>query len=273
MNALFLIILVVITIFMTANNFKRMKQYRKDKTYIELYTKVLKNTDGSYDELVTYIDGEQDTCLKAKSKLIKLYEDIKLNNNVDGLLEEDFVKDIFYVNDVFSKEKATLNSEVFIWYILILSRCRTLSLIDVMDKLYEKVNEHQSDLSCLVEYQCFMSAYEVLLEKGNDGLVFLKKLLSGDYTEYSYDKNLVGIYKKVAACLLSYAGEIVEESDELLIKDFTTTLIGNSFTKDLDIYDKYADKEEIKEDNLDSETVDDVKEDTVETKEDSEEDK
>ncbi len=255
MNSLFLIILVVITIFMTANNFKRMKQYRKDKTYIELYTKVLKETEGSYDELVAYINSEEDVCLKAKSKLIKLYEDIRLNNNVDELLQEDFVKDIFYVNDSFSKEKANLNSEVFIWYILLLSRCRTLSLIDVMDKLYEKVNLHKDDLSSVVEYQCFLSAYDVLLEKGSEGFDFLKKLLSGDYTEYSYDKNLIGIYKKVAACLLCYAGEIVDESDELLIKDFTTTLIGNRFTKDLDIYDKYVPKEEV---------VEEVKEETVE---------
>ena len=274
MNSIFLLILIAITVFMMVNNFKRMKQYRKDKTYIELYTKVLKDTDGSYDELVAYIDKEEDPCLRAKSKLIKLYEDIRLNNDINELINEDYVKDIFCVGDAFSKEKSNLNSEVFIWYILLLSRCRTLSLIDVMDTLYEKVNIHKNDLESVVEYQCFASAYEVLLEKGTDGLVFLKKLLSGDYTEYSYDKNLIGIYKKVAACLLCYAGEIVDESDELLIKDFTTTLIGNRFTKDLDIYDKYGPKDdEVSQDNENKEeVVEETKEETVaESKEETNE--
>lgn len=268
MNSIFLLILIAITVFMMVNNFKRMKQYRKDKTYIELYTKVLKDQEGSYDELVAYIDKEEDPCLKAKSKLIKLYEDIRLNNDIDKLVNEDYVKDIFYVGDTFSKEKSNLNSEVFIWYILLLSRCRTLSLIDVMDSLYEKVNLHKSDLESVVEYQCFACAYEVLLEKGNEGFVFLKKLLSGDYTEYSYDKNLIGIYKKVAACLLCYAGEIVDESDELLIKDFTTTLIGNRFTKDLDIYDKYGPKDdEVKEEANTKTAIEEDK--TVETKQEA----
>lgn len=240
MNTVLLLVLIVLTILMSMNNIKRLKQYRKDKTYIDIYTKILRDTDGAYDELVNYIGSENDTCLKTKSELIKLYEDIKDDKDLSEFDEIDFVKDIFYDGEVFSKDRVTLNSEVFIWFILILSRARNLSMMDVMDNLYNKVSKYEENLNTYIEYQVFKASYNVLLEKNEDGVSFLKKLLNGEYTEYTYDKNLIGIYKKIAACLLCYAGEIVEESDEDLIKDFTTTLIGNRFTKDLGIYEKYS---------------------------------
>ena len=240
MNTILLLVLIVLTILMSMNNIKRLKQYRKDKTYIDIYTKILRNTDGAYDELVNYIGSENDACLKTKSELIKLYEDIKDDKDLSEFDEIDFVKDIFYDGEVFSKDRVTLNSEVFIWFILILSRARNLSMMDVMDGLYNKVSKYEENLNTYIEYQVFKASYNVLLEKNEDGVSFLKKLLNGEYTEYTYDKNLIGIYKKIAACLLCYAGEIVEESDEDLIKDFTTTLIGNRFTKDLGIYEKYS---------------------------------
>ena len=240
MNTVLLLVLIVLTILMSMNNIKRLKQYRKDKTYIDIYTKILRDTDGAYDELVNYIGSENDACLKTKSELIKLYEDIKDDKDLSEFDEIDFVKDIFYDGEVFSKDRVTLNSEVFIWFILILSRARNLSMMDVMDNLYNKVSKYEENLNTYIEYQVFKASYNVLLEKNEDGVSFLKKLLNGEYTEYTYDKNLIGIYKKIAACLLCYAGEIVEESDEDLIKDFTTTLIGNRFTKDLGIYEKYS---------------------------------
>ncbi len=240
MNTILLLVLIVLTILMSMNNIKRLKQYRKDKTYIDIYTKILRDTDGAYDELVNYIGSENDACLKTKSELIKLYEDIKDDKDLSEFDEIDFVKDIFYDGEVFSKDRVTLNSEVFIWFILILSRARNLSMMDVMDNLYNKVSKYEENLNAYIEYQVFKASYNVLLEKNEDGVSFLKKLLNGEYTEYTYDKNLIGIYKKIAACLLCYAGEIVEESDEDLIKDFTTTLIGNRFTKDLGIYEKYS---------------------------------
>ena len=88
----------------------------------------------------------------------------------------------------------------------------------------------------------------VLLEKNFDGIKFLKTLLSGEYQEYKYDKNLIGIYKKIAASLLAYMAEPLDEGDDDLIKEFTETLIGSRFTKDLEIYDRFH-VEEVKEES------------------------
>lgn len=241
MDSIFLVILIALTISMFSKNFKKAGQYRKDKTYIDIYTKILKNEEGAYDELVSYLGSETDTCLKAKSNLIKTYVDLdKHPENVDSDIDEiDFMHDIFFDGENFSKEKIILNSEVFIWLILILSKARANTMIDVMNHINDKVSAYDEEMKDYVEYQVYKSAYLSLLEKNFDGIKFLKTLLSGEYQEYKYDKNLIGIYKKIAASLLAYMAEPLDEGDDDLIKEFTETLIGSRFTKDLEIYDKY----------------------------------
>ena len=250
MDLLFLVILIALTISMFSKNFKKAGQYRKDKTYIDIYTKILKNEEGAYDELVSYLGSETDACLKAKSNLIKTYVDLdKHPENVDSDIDEiDFMHSIFFDGENFSKEKIILNSEVFIWLILILSKSRDNTMIDVMNHINDKVSAYDEEMKDYVEYQVYKSAYLSLLEKNFDGIKFLKTLLSGEYQEYKYDKNLIGIYKKIAASLLAYMAEPLDEGDDDLIKEFTETLIGSRFTKDLEIYDRFH-VEEVKEES------------------------
>lgn len=241
MNLLFLILLIAITIMMFTKNFKKAGQYRKDKTYIDIYTKILKQEEGAYDELISYLNTETDLCLKAKSNLIKIYVDLdknpdEVNKEID---EANFMHDIFLNGEAFVKDNVILNSEVFIWLILILSKARANSMIDVLNHINEKVSAYEEELKEYVEYGVYKSAYLSLLEKSIDGIYFLKNLLQGDYVDYKYDKNLIGIFKKIAASLLAYMGEPLDEGDESLIRDFSETLIGSRFTKDLEIYDKY----------------------------------
>ena len=250
MDLIFLVILIVLTISMFSKNFKKAGQYRKDKTYIDIYTKILKNEEGAYDELVSYLGTETDACLKAKSNLIKIYVDLdKHPENVDSDIDEiDFMHDIFFEGENFVKEKIILNSEVFIWLILILSKARTNTMIDAMNHINDKVSAYDEEMKDYVEYEVYKSAYLSLLEKNLDGIKFLKTLLSGEYQEYKYDKNLIGIYKKIAASLLAYMAEPLDEGDDDLIKEFTETLIGSRFTKDLEIYDRFH-VEEVKEES------------------------
>ena len=250
MDLIFLVILIVLTISMFSKNFKKAGQYRKDKTYIDIYTKILKNEEGAYDELVSYLGTETDACLKAKSNLIKIYVDLdKHPENVDSDIDEiDFMHDIFFDGENFVKEKIILNSEVFIWLILILSKARTNTMIDAMNHINDKVSAYDEEMKDYVEYEVYKSAYLSLLEKNLDGIKFLKTLLSGEYQEYKYDKNLIGIYKKIAASLLAYMAEPLDEGDDDLIKEFAETLIGSRFTKDLEIYDRFH-VEEVKEES------------------------
>ena len=112
-------------------------------------------------------------------------------------------------------------------------------MIDVMYNLYNKVSVYENKLNDIVEYKVFKATYESLLEKGFEGIDFLKDLLAGNYSNYSYDKQLIGVYKKMAAAILVYTGEPLSEGDDALLKDFVYTQVGNRFMKDLSIIDKY----------------------------------
>ena len=59
---------------------------------------------------------------------------------------------------------------------------------------------------------------------------------------------MIGIYKKIAASLLAYMAEPLDDGDDELIKEFTQTLIGSRFTKDLEIYDRFH-VEEVEEES------------------------
>ena len=267
MNYTFIIILFVITLLMSFKNFQKGKQYKRNKGYIDVYTKVLRGSENAYEELSSYIEKESDPTLKTKAMLVKINEDLG-NKEVNEELNNIDIKNIFFDKEFFSNEKTDLNSEAFLWLILILSKASSLGLIDVMKTTYDKVNEYDEILKNRVEYQVFKSTYFVLTNK--ESLEFLKSLLAGEYSGYTYDKNLIGIYKKVAACLLAYLKEDLDESDKLLINSFVTTLIGSRFTKDLGIYDEYKVEEDIKEEDteeiIDKTINDDNKEEIKEDK-------
>ena len=252
MNYFFIIILFAITLLMSFKNIKRAKEYKKSRGYNEAYSKVLRNDEGAYEELVSYIEKEEDPILKSKATLVKIFEDLGKDDVTEEFNNID-ITNIFYENDVYSNEKTDLNSEAFLWLILILSRAYNLSLLSVMKTVYEKVNEYENDLNNRVEYQIFKSTYQVLIVKEVADMEFIKSLLAGEYSSYVYYKNLIGIYKKVAACLLAFVGETIDESDKLLIEEFIATLIGRRFAKDIGIYDKYKKDEVIEEENTNEE--------------------
>ena len=268
MNYFFIIILFAITLLMSFKNIKKANEYKKSRGYNEAYSKVLRNDEGAYDELVSYIEKEEDLVLKSKASLVKIFEDLGKEDVIEELNNID-IKNIFYENDVYSNEKADLNCEAFLWLILILSRAYNLSLLSVMKAVYEKVSAYENDLNNRVEYQVFKSTYQILIVKEAADLDFVKSLLAGEYSSYAYYKNLIGIFKKIAACLLAFVGETIDESDKLLIEDFIATLIGKRFAKDIGIYDTYKKVEEVTEE-IEEEKID---EETSTEDEESEEEK
>ena len=73
MNYTFIIILFAITLLMSFKNFQKGKQYKKNKGYIDVYTKVLRGSEGAYEELNSYIEKENDPTLNIYQKYFYLY--------------------------------------------------------------------------------------------------------------------------------------------------------------------------------------------------------
>lgn len=226
---------------MTRKTRAKAKLLTKDTRYVETYTNILKNKENASEDLKEYLNVETDEKLKNKTRIVKIYDD--LNNDADamGVVEELDVKAIF--GEQVSLETLTTNSDMFVWLNLALAKAKNKGNYDVIKKLYEKFEAYGEKLSNNVEYKVFKTNYNCLVDN-NDDLAFLKDLLDGNYSNYSYDKQLIGVYKSMAAALLAYKNVELNEDNEILLKGFSNSQVGNRFLSDLGIIDRYFEKEE-----------------------------
>ena len=240
----FLLILMGLMLVMMFNNIRKVKAMKKDEKYIAAYTGVLKNEDNAATNLESYLAEETNPELKNKGLLVKVYTDILEGKDPSGTIDSISFDDILLTDGNYAPEKVSRNSDSFVWMLLDLSKARSKSMIDVMDKLYEKLNAYEDRLDRQVEYQVVKATYNCLLEKDVKGIEFLNKLLAGEYGDYQYDKHLIGVFKKAAAALLVYSGEPIEKEDEEILYDFAQSSVGNRFLSDLELIDRYTVKED-----------------------------
>ena len=241
MNSIFVVIMFVVLIMMFSSSTRKLRAAKKDGRYVDCYLKVLRDEEGSHENLNNYINEETSPELKNKSLIVKVYTDMLDQQNVSETVERINFEDVFGVNGNNTSERVTRNSDSFVWLILDLAKAKELGNEGLMDTLYEKVSQYAMDNQ--VEYLVFKAAYEIFKNKEDKDTSFLKKFLQGDYVGYAYDKQLVGFFKKFAATLLVYANEEVAPEDEGMLKDFALTQIGNRLMKSLNLLDRYLVKE------------------------------
>ena len=272
MGGYLMYIMMLLVIFMLFSNMRKAKAMRKDERYISCYTAVLRDEEKAVEELEKYVNEETDPELLNKSLIVKVYTDILSGKDPHETVEKIDLTDVFLVKGEYVPEKVSRNSDAFVWLLLDLSKARSESMIDVMDKLYEKVSAYEDRLGSHVEYLVFKATYNALLEKDLDGIRFLNKLLTGEYADYVYDKSLVGVFKKVAAAILIYTGEPISEEDEMLLNSFVETQVGHKFLTNLGIADKYMKKEEAVEETVtEEEEIKETAEETADTEDVTEE--
>ena len=247
MNSFLLIMMALLVVLMFTKSTKKARMLGKDSEYISAYTKILKKEDGAEEFLDEYIAKENNQPLLNKARIIKLFKNLEEERDTKEVLDTLDFSAIFDDNAVSAPEKVSQNSDMFIWLVLCLAKAKKKTQIEVMNNLYEKVAVFDEPLSKTVEYNIFKSAYGLLLDKGESDKEFLYKLLSGDYVDYVYDKQLIGVNKKIAASLLSYCRDEISDEDKTILNDFAITQVGNILMRDLDILDEYFIKEETKE--------------------------
>ncbi len=237
-------ILMGLMLVMLFNNIHKMKTIKKDEKYINAYTAVLRKDENAVQNLEQYLLEETNPEARNKGLLVKVYTDMLEEKNPSDTIDSISFDDIFLADGNYVAEKVNKNSDAFVWLLLDLSKARSLSMIDIMDKLYEKVTSYEETLGRHVEYLVFKAAYNCMLEKDVKGIEFLNKLLGGEYGDYQYDKPLIGVFKKAAAALLVYSGEPIAKEDEEILYDFALTQVGSRFLSDLELIDRYRKQEE-----------------------------
>ena len=233
--------LSILVAYVIYRNVVLIGRFRHNKEYIECYKEMLAETDGAYERICKYIDNESSEEFQNKARVLKLYVEMDRELDVTDTLNNIDLKKVFYRNDKYSKKQVMLNSEVFIWLYLNMARARKLSKFDVLNSLYEKISVLK-EMDNRVEFRLCKAIYNALCEKEDAGVAFLSSLLDGGYVGYEYDKNFIGLYKRLAAATLAYSGEPMEDFYKEDLPAFAATQIGKVYMRDLEIIEKYPPK-------------------------------
>ncbi|MBQ3418720.1 MAG: hypothetical protein IJH31_01115 [Erysipelotrichaceae bacterium] len=241
MNGTLLLVMAAIVVLMLFNNIRKIKEMRKDNRYVDAYMKVLRGEEDAKDNLNSYIEAETNETTKNRALIVKAYVD----DDPKSVIEAVNYDLVFKPSGQYDTNHLVSISDTFIWLILALSKYKDNR--EILDLVYSKV--FNEEFNKHVEYLVFKAAYEIISNKEEKDVSFLTSLLSGDYAEYKYDKQLIGIYKKMSVALLVYNGNAVDSEDEDMLKDFVLTQVGGRFLENLNLKEKYIVKEETVQEN------------------------
>lgn len=238
MDKLLFAVMAAIIIYVTVKNFSLFRRYKHNKEYIECYQDVLHNKDNCYERIQKYIESEKEDEYRNKARVIQLY--YELSNDIDNpeLLNSIDLRSVFYSKGKYEKNLVNLNSDVFIFIMLVMAKAYDKGRNDIIDAFVEKVNSI-SELSFRLEYQEIIAFANALEKKEDCGNAFMHSLLDGNYTDYVYEKNLIGLYKRVASSTLAFNNEEFEGFFKSDLHSFSKSLIGESLLKSLKLYEAY----------------------------------
>lgn len=246
-------LLAVIAIGITISNFMKMKTFKREREFVNVYSKVLNDTDDSYDAVINYVNEEKELHLKNKGKVIETYVKLKRNEDVTNVIDSMNFESLFKVKGRYDAKHTNRNGDVFVWLALVFAKAYSQKKTDIIEKIYEKFLPYEELLSNNLEYKLFKGYTAALLNKDGEDYDFLKKLLDGDYAGMVYEQRLIGLYKRIASSYLVFKGEKIDEYFDNDLREFGTHLLGRALLTDLGLIDKYPAPEQAKEDNAEVE--------------------
>ncbi len=266
MGTVLYVIIIVLLVSTSIKNFALFKRYKHNKEYIECYKDLLKNNENALERINNYIENENSNEFKNKGRILKLYQELISDLDYSTTLNELNVKDIFYdKNGNLKKDLINFNSDSFLFIMLVLSKAHQMKKDELIESLTNKVLEVKG-LEDHLEVKEIVALNNALLSKDDKGVALFNSFLDGSYTENIYDKNMIGLFKRIAISTLAYLNEPFDEFFIDDIKEFVKTLIGKEYTSNLGIYDKYH-VEEVSEEPVEEiteEKVEEVKEENNE---------
>lgn len=242
------VLMFAMIVFICVKNFSLLKRYKFNKKYIECYREVLKDDENAYEHVSEYIASQKKEEYINKARVLQLYVELKNDLDYTKTLDSLDIRKIYY-NDKnqLDKNLVVYNSDTFVFIVMVMSKAYAKLKPNVVTSLYEKIAP-LTEMNEQIEYQEVIAVYNALLSKDDNGVAILNCLLNGEYTKYKYDKNMIGIYKRIAAATLSYLDQPISDYDQEDLGTFSKSLIGKQILTDLKIYDRFA-KVDVESDN------------------------
>lgn len=243
MDILFFVLTIGILVFICIKNLSLIKRYKHNKQYIASYQNVFHNKENSYEDIKTYIEKEKSEEYKNKARIIKLYYELENKLDYKSTIDEIDIRSIYYTNGTLDNNLLKYNSDSFIFTMLAMAKAYENNNKDVIESLNSKFMEC-SELENSLEYKEVLALANALNNKEDRGSALFHSILDGNYVEYSYDKNLIGLYKRIAAAVSIFNMDEIEEFFRNDLHSFANTFIGECFLKSLGLFDIYKSVEE-----------------------------
>lgn len=196
--------------------------------------------DQIFKELDEMTATENDPAFVAKYQVIKLWASIYHNENemfldiLDKLDIDPLISD--------GKRNTIINYEdsFFYLFLAIPNRLFYAEEPELMEKFYEKIEPYHDTFQNLLVYALGMAARKYYQNIEDLGREMYVKLDEGEYGEYKYNKQLIGIYKNIASSFM--AGIALQQNDMELyekqipyLQSFATGGLGSRWLKELGI--------------------------------------
>ena len=233
------IMIIFMIFYMIYSNIGMGKKTVKSKK-LNAVLQDMPDKDLIFQELDEMIAEETDPAFTAKYQVIKVWASIYHNEN-EMFLENLEKLDIDpLISD--GKNNTIMNYEDSFFYLLLAipNRLFYAEEPELMAKYYEKLEPYKETLKNYLVYALGMAARKYYQNEEDLGREMYIKLDEGEYGEYKYNKQLIGVYKNIASAFL--AGIALQQNDMELyeqqlpyIKSFTTSSLGKRWLKELGI--------------------------------------
>lgn len=243
MDILLFAVMSIVLVYVGIKNFKLIKRYKQNKEYISIYQSVLNNEENSYNLVKNFIENEKTQEFKNKGKIIKLYSE--LCNDIDsfGTIDDIDLNSIFCKKGQVDKEMTNLNVDSFVFIALAIAKAFEKKKEDVIVKIIDKLKGVEG-LKTHLEYNTIISFANSLLSIEDKGIPMMRSLLEGTYTDYVYEKNMIGLFKRIASTTLAYNNLDFEEYFKQDLYNFAQSLIGEKLLQSLGMYETYKNIED-----------------------------
>lgn len=240
MENVILIGLGLILLFVLYKNVGMYKRIKFNKTYVELFNKVLKeDNERAYEDVVEYVNKTENIEFKNKGRIFELYLELAKDLPYEETLNELDFRELFYNGEKVSMEKVGYNSDTFVWIIALFARAKKHDKLEIIDAIMAKLKLYEDLLKNYVEYTLCLSVARAIKGEDDLGVSFMRQLIDGDYAKYKYDTRLIGIYKRIATSFLAYTHQELNEDEVNDIRLLAASLVGSFILKDIDMYEEY----------------------------------
>ena len=234
---------IVLIVVMGLQIFKLSKRNKKNKKLIKVVDH-MHEEDEFFSACSELIETINDREFEAKGRVLQLWGAVLYNKEelFHSTLQELNLEDLI-LHDAKNPKKNGIdfNEDSFFYlYLACPNRLFYMNRMDLIDELWDKMDTVDEDLKnylvCEIGKQNRMF-YKADMSTCTD---FYQKVLDGNYSEYKYSKQLIGLYKDVITCMLARVyqdQENKEKYDELSadLKEFNKSRLGDRFIKELNL--------------------------------------